>query len=87
MMFFNMYRLRKFKRTIKFPYNYLSHKEIRAIRVKFKLSQSKFAKILRISIRTYQNWEIGHRIPSGPALALLAHTDSNPEIFIKNLKE
>ena len=38
-----------------------------------------------ISLRTYQNWEQGHRHPTGPALALLAILDQDPKYALSIL--
>ncbi len=40
------------------------------IRAKLKLSQSAFAGLMGVSLRTVQDWEQGRRKPSGPAAAL-----------------
>ncbi len=49
------------------------------IREKLGLSQSKFAKLLGISISTLQNWEQGRRKPEGPAKILLNVAARYPE--------
>ena len=41
--------------------------EVGAIRAEYGLSQTKFAALLGISVRTLQNWEQGRRPPPGPA--------------------
>ena len=50
-------------------------KEIRKIREKGDYSQSVFATILNVSIRTVQSWESGARVPSHAALRLLEIID------------
>ena len=52
------------------------------IRSRLKLSQSAFAGLMGVSLRTVQDWEQGRRKPSGPALALLRIAEQKPEIFI-----
>ena len=42
------------------------------IRAKLKLSQSAFAGLMGVSLRTVQDWEQERRKPSGPAAALLS---------------
>jgi putative transcriptional regulator len=42
-------------------------------------SQSQFATLLGVSVRTYQDWEQGRREPSGAAKTLLRVAASNPE--------
>jgi putative transcriptional regulator len=51
------------------------------IRAKLKLSQSAFADLMGVSLRTVQDWEQGRRKPSGPAVALLRIVEQKPEIF------
>jgi putative transcriptional regulator len=51
------------------------------IRAKLKLSQSAFAGLMGVSLRTVQDWEQGRRRPSGPAIALLRIAEQKPEIF------
>ena len=51
------------------------------IRAKLKLSQSAFAGLMGVSLRTVQDWEQGRRKPSGPAVALLRIADQKPEVF------
>jgi putative transcriptional regulator len=51
------------------------------IRAKLKLSQSAFAGLMGVSLRTVQDWEQGRRKPSGPAMALLRIAEQKPEIF------
>jgi len=55
--------------------------EPRVIRAKLKLSQSAFAGLLVVSMRTLQDWEQGRRNPQGPAIALLRIAEQHPEIF------
>lgn len=42
------------------------------------LSQSQFAKLLGVSVRTMQEWEQGRRAPSGAARTLLIIAAKNP---------
>ena len=55
----------------------------KTIRTKFKLSQSAFAGLMGVSLRTVQDWEQGRRKPSGPALALLRIAEQKPEVFMQ----
>lgn len=52
-----------------------------AIRLKLKLSQSEFAGLMGVSVRTLQDWEQGRRDPQGPAVALLRVAEQYPEVF------
>jgi putative transcriptional regulator len=53
------------------------------IRAKLKLSQSAFAGLMGVSLRTVQDWEQGRRKPSGPAAALLRIAEQKPEVFVE----
>jgi putative transcriptional regulator len=55
--------------------------EPKIIRLKLKLSQSAFAGLLGVSMRTLQDWEQGRRNPQGPAIALLRIAEQHPEVF------
>ncbi|NQY37734.1 MAG: type II toxin-antitoxin system MqsA family antitoxin [Alteromonadaceae bacterium] len=55
--------------------------EPQVIRSKLKLSQSAFAGLLGVSMRTLQDWEQGRRNPQGPAIALLRIAEQHPEVF------
>ena len=53
------------------------------IRKKLQLSQSAFAALMGVSLRTVQDWEQGRRKPSGPARSLLRIAEQFPEIFLQ----
>jgi len=53
----------------------------RAIRLKLNMSQSAFAGLMGVSVRTLQDWEQGRREPQGPAIALLRIADQRPDVF------
>ena len=57
----------------------------RIIREKLGLSQSKFAKLLGISVSTLQNWEQGRRKPEGPAKVLLNVAARYPEAVLNTV--
>lgn len=48
-------------------------------RNRVNMSQSEFAKLLGVSVRTLQDWEQGRRQPSGAAKTLLRIAAQNPE--------
>jgi putative transcriptional regulator len=54
----------------------------KVIRTRLKLSQSAFAGLMGVSLRTVQDWEQGRRKPSGPAVALLRIVEQRPEVFM-----
>lgn len=56
--------------------------DVQAIRKKFNLSQSEFATLLGISIRTLRNWEQGRKKPGGPERLLLMVASKHPEVII-----
>jgi len=55
--------------------------EPQIIRSKLHMSQSAFAGLLGVSVRTLQDWEQGRRNPQGPAIALLRIAEQHPEVF------
>ncbi len=59
--------------------------DVQAIRKKTGLSQSQFALLIGVSVRTLQNWEQGRRTPQGPALALLKVFKNDPEHVVHAL--
>ncbi|MCX2864955.1 helix-turn-helix domain-containing protein [Paucibacter sp. PLA-PC-4] len=46
------------------------------------LSQSQFAALMGVSVRTLQGWEQGRKQPSGAARTLLAIASSNPKALL-----
>lgn len=54
-----------------------------AVRESTGLSQSQFAHLLGVSIRTLQEWEQGRRAPSGAARTLLRIVAKNPRILLE----
>jgi|SRR5581483_1721889 DNA-binding transcriptional regulator YiaG len=58
-------------------------KSIAATRQKLGLSQSRFARLLGISVRTLHHWEQGTRTPSGAARVLLRVAARHPEAILE----
>jgi putative transcriptional regulator len=56
---------------------------IRAIRERTSLSQSEFAHLIGVSVKTIQNWEQDRRRPTGPAAALLNIIAHEPQLAVK----
>ena len=64
------------RKTVYLPSN------VKKIRDRMGLSQSAFAGLLGVSVRTLQEWEQGRRSPKGPAQALLRVADHHPEALL-----
>ena len=60
----------------------ISVPDVASIREKTGLSQSRFAALLGVSVRTLQDWEQGRRAPSGAARTLLLVADRNPHALL-----
>ena len=58
-------------------------KNIVATRRRLGLSQSRFARLLGISLRTLHHWEQGRRTPSGAARVLLRVAARHPEVILE----
>ena len=56
---------------------------VRAIRERTSLSQSEFARLIGVSVKTLQNWEQDRRRPTGPADALLRIIAHEPQWAVK----
>ncbi|MCH8619601.1 helix-turn-helix domain-containing protein [Undibacterium sp. TS12] len=65
----------------------IQHKKIdaREVREKTGLSQSDFAIVMNVSIKTLQNWEQHRREPTGAADSLLRVFAAAPELVLKAL--
>ncbi len=56
--------------------------DVKAIRDGLKLSQTVFAALLGVSVRTLQDWEQGRRTPRGPAYSLLRVAALHPKALL-----
>jgi putative transcriptional regulator len=56
---------------------------ISKIRERTHLSQSEFANLIGVSVKTLQNWEQDRRHPTGPAAALLRIIAHEPQMAIR----
>src|SRR6266508_631351 len=54
----------------------------KVIRTRLNLSQSAFAGLMYVRLRTLQDWEQGRHKPSGPALALLRIDEQQQHVFL-----
>jgi putative transcriptional regulator len=63
----------------------LAEPDVRAIREAAMISQSQFAKLIGVNLRTLQNWEQRRTRPSGPARVLLKIVASDPKFAIEAL--
>ena len=53
--------------------------DVKEIRKRYGLSQTQFAALLGISVKTLQNWEQGRRSPRGAARVLLHVAAKHPD--------
>jgi len=63
----------------------LTPPDVKAVREQIGLSQSEFARLMRVSVKTLQNWEQHRRNPTGPAAALLKIVLTAPDVVLKSL--
>jgi len=59
--------------------------DVQSVRETTGLSQREFAQVLRVSVKTLQNWEQRRRTPSGPAAALLTLAAKAPRMVLETL--
>jgi DNA-binding transcriptional regulator YiaG len=59
--------------------------DVKAVRERIGLSQAQFATMIRVSVKTLQNWEQKRRSPTGPAAALLQIVASEPQVALRAL--
>jgi putative transcriptional regulator len=57
----------------------VSTPNVRSIREAAQISQTQFAKLIGVNVRTLQNWEQERTKPTGPARALLKIVASDPK--------
>jgi len=60
--------------------------DVKSIREQTGLSQSRFATLLGVSVRTLQDWEQGRRSPSGAARTLLLLANRDLEALLDALE-
>ena len=68
--------------TLPAPPPSLSKDDIVELRTKLKCSQSVFAHVLNVKVKTVQAWEQGLRVPGDAALKLLDIARKHPEILL-----
>ncbi|AOF82178.1 helix-turn-helix family protein [Methyloversatilis sp. RAC08] len=69
-------------REMKAGQTQLVHSPAAEAREKTGLSQSQFAALLGVSVRTLQGWEQGRKQPSGAARTLLTIARTNPKALL-----
>jgi DNA-binding transcriptional regulator YiaG len=63
----------------------LTSPDARVVREQTGLSQTEFARLMCVSVRTLQNWEQHRRQPTGPSAALLKFVSQAPEVALRSL--
>lgn len=56
--------------------------DVKAIREQTGLSQTRFAYLIGVKLKTLQNWEQRRVRPTGPAKALLKIVEANPQALL-----
>lgn len=59
--------------------------DVKQVRNRAGLPQAEFARLIGVSVRTLQNWEQGHRRPTGSAAALLRAVKADPKAVVRAL--
>lgn len=54
--------------------------DVKAVRAKTKLSQAKFARTYRVSVKALKEWEQGRRMPDQAAQTLYTIIDREPQV-------
>jgi putative transcriptional regulator len=73
--FIDMRTMQRYDALCLEPIPTYSSANIRALRMRHKLSQAVLATVLNTSLSTVRQWEIGDKQPSGPSLKLLSLLD------------
>ena len=60
---------------------------VRAIREAASISQSQFAKLIGVNLRTLQNWEQHRTRPTGPARVLLKIVSNDPKAAVEAINQ
>ncbi len=60
---------------------------VRAIREAASISQSQFAKLIGVNLRTLQNWEQNRTRPTGPARVLLKIVSNDPKAAVEAINQ
>ena len=63
----------------------LPEPDVKAIRKAANVSQSQFARLIGVNVRTLQNWEQRRSRPTGAARALLKIVAANPKAALRAL--
>jgi putative transcriptional regulator len=61
----------------------ITEPDVRAIREAASISQSQFAKLIGVNLRTLQNWEQHRTRPTGPARVLLKIVSNDPKAAVE----
>ena len=68
------------------PPRHLDAGEVSSVRKTLGVSQAVFARLLNVSAKTVQAWEIGAREPSDAALKLLHIAKKHPDILLEGFR-
>lgn len=72
--------VRKTQLTLPDPPPKVTYQEIQALRKRFEMTQTQFARLMNVSTKTIESWEQGMRAPSGVALRMIQFI-GHPEVL------
>ena len=58
-------------------------KQIRDVRLSLGMTQTTFAQVMGVSVKTVEAWEAGANKPIGPARRLLSMLQADPSVLVK----
>jgi len=76
----------KAKPSRTFTFTFDEPTDVAKVQGQLGVTQPLFARLLGISEKTLQNWELGRREPAGPAKVLLKVSARHPKLLLETVK-